>query len=87
MTQLAWATDLHLNFVSEAETTVLCERLARSEAQVLLLGGDIGEAGDLADYLDLFATSLPQPIYFVLGNHDAGGSRRRRCGPHTRTAA
>ena len=72
--KLAWATDIHLNFVSDSETARFCERVARSEAQALLLGGDIGEAADLDGVLAHLATTLQRPIYFVLGNHDYYGS-------------
>ena len=72
--KLAWATDVHLNFVSDSETARFCERIAQSEAEALLLGGDIGEAADLEGTLALLATTLRRPIYFVLGNHDYYGS-------------
>lgn len=41
----------------------------------LLIGGDIGEANSVNEFLDEFAASIKVPLYFVLGNHDFyGGS-------------
>ena len=72
--KLAWATDIHLNFVSDAETARFCDRIAQSEAEAVLLGGDIGEASGLDASLSQLAATLQRPIYFVLGNHDYYGS-------------
>ena len=47
--------------------------MAESDASVVLLGGDIGEAATLEGYLSRCAAKLERPIYFVLGNHDYYG--------------
>lgn len=70
MKRLIWVTDIHLNFISMAEVEAFCDRIASERSDAVLVGGDIGEAHDVADYLRLLADRLELPIYFVLGNHD-----------------
>jgi predicted phosphohydrolase len=46
-------------------------RVVRStDADAILIGGDIAEAHNLRRYLEMFDDVLARPIYFVLGNHD-----------------
>ncbi|WP_169976766.1 metallophosphoesterase family protein [Tautonia rosea] len=73
--KLAWATDIHLNFVSEEETARFCETVARTGADRLLITGDIAESLDLGPFLGFMADRLGRPIDFVLGNHDFYGGR------------
>ena len=40
-----------------------------SPPDVILLGGDVGEAPTVGNYLKEFATLIPCQVYFVLGNH------------------
>jgi len=70
--RLAWATDIHLNFVDEDHVRgSFCPSVRETGAEALLLGGDIAEAPSLVGWLRLLADVLaPLPIYFVLGNHD-----------------
>lgn len=68
--RLAWATDIHLNFVQPQEAVALCRRVRESGVEALLLGGDIAEAPTLAEWLALLDRELGLPVYFVLGNHD-----------------
>lgn len=68
-----WATDLHLNFLADDEIDRFYDRMAQSEASVVLLGGDIGEAASVEGYLKRCAARLRRPVYFVLGNHDYYG--------------
>ena len=42
--RLAWTTDLHLNFVSDAGVDQFLEELRDVHADAVLVGGDIGEA-------------------------------------------
>jgi 3',5'-cyclic AMP phosphodiesterase CpdA len=78
MKHLAWATDIHLNFLTSAEVESFCHRIKAAQPDALLLGGDIGEAADVMGYLEMLAARLTLPIYFVLGNHDFyGGSITR----------
>ncbi len=72
--QIAWATDIHLNSVARADATAFCDRVRRSGASALLIGGDIAEAHDLEDWLEFLEDRLEIPIYYVLGNHDYYGS-------------
>lgn len=69
MQRLAWLTDPHLNFLSARRLERFVERLRDTEADALLVGGDIGEAPSLVDFLCHLARA-GKPVYFVLGNHD-----------------
>jgi predicted MPP superfamily phosphohydrolase len=68
--KLAWATDVHLDFVSPRAVATLAAELGASSPDVVLLAGDIATARDLPDYLGELETYLERPLYFVLGNHD-----------------
>ena len=70
MRPVAWLTDPHFNFIKPREVTDFLERVAATEADAVLIGGDIGEAQSLVGYLRQIAATLPVPVYFVLGNHD-----------------
>lgn len=71
---IAWATDVHLNFITHRQALGFCQDVAAAGADALLLGGDIAESHDLADWLRFLERHLALPIYFVLGNHDYYGS-------------
>src|SRR5947209_18601256 len=71
--RLAWATDIHLNFVTASEVAEFCERIVRASCDALIITGDIAEGTSIASYLKTLATHVPMPIYFVLGNHDFYG--------------
>lgn len=73
--KLSWATDIHLNFVSDDEVRGFRREIARQSPQALLLGGDLAEAASLEKYLLLLGGTLGVPVYFVLGNHDFYGGR------------
>lgn len=68
--RLAWATDLHLDWLDGATRRDFYEELRFTEADALLLGGDYGDARTTPAYLGEMAHVLARPIYFVLGNHD-----------------
>lgn len=68
--QLAWMTDIHLNFLWAEELNEFLHNLAQSGADAYLISGDIGEAPSVEKYLQTLHDQLPAPIYFVLGNHD-----------------
>jgi 3',5'-cyclic-AMP phosphodiesterase len=75
MSRLVWVSDVHLNFVDARTRQELYGSIGRAEADGLLVGGDVGEAANLARFLQEMAAELPGlPIYFVLGNHDFYGS-------------
>jgi len=71
--KIAWATDLHLNFVDEEVAAALCDRIAATESDRVLIGGDTAEAHDVSVWLTFLADHLEPPIAFVLGNHDYYG--------------
>lgn len=73
MPTLAWATDVHLDFVSARAVTALAEALAASGPDGVVLSGDLASAPTLLEHLDALAAQLARPIYFVLGNHDYYG--------------
>jgi Icc protein len=68
--QLAWLTDVHLNFVGLGDRKRLYSSIREARPDGVLLGGDIGEAPDLLEFLHEIERSVGMPIYFVLGNHD-----------------
>lgn len=69
---LAWATDIHLNFLSRlrerryAFYTTLCD----TNADAILLTGDIADAPSVRAFLVELEEVVARPVYFVLGNHD-----------------
>ena len=65
-----WVTDPHLNFLRPLERAAFYARLRDQNLDVLLLGGDIGEADSVGYFLSELESELSIPIYFVLGNHD-----------------
>ena len=68
--RLAWATDVHLNFLSPTGMDAFCAALQHEEPDAILLTGDIAEAPTVEPLLSIVAAELKTPIYFVLGNHD-----------------
>ena len=70
MKRLAWMTDIHLNFLQPPAIEAFLTSLSNTEADAFLIGGDIGEAPDVALYLNALGNRLQRPIYSVLGNHD-----------------
>jgi hypothetical protein len=71
--RLAWLTDIHLDHASESRLDDLCRAIRRAGGEGILLGGDFGEAPDVAEYLQALDAELGLPIHFVLGNHDFYG--------------
>ena len=48
--KLAWLTDIHLNFLRPPAVGAFIEMLAETEADAVLIGGDIGEGPDVSLY-------------------------------------
>jgi Icc protein len=70
-----WLTDIHLNFLSFESRSAFYGNIQSQKLDVLLVGGDIGEANSVAQILSEFVSATQVPLYFVLGNHDFyGGS-------------
>ena len=82
MPRLAWLTDIHLNFLKKDPPRLagFFADVRAISADALLIGGDIGEAHDVVDFLCRIDDELAQPVHFVLGNHDFyfGSIRRVR---------
>lgn len=68
--RIAWATDIHLNFLELSEVKEFCREIRDHNPDLLLIAGDIGEAPSITGYLEILENELQCPIYFVLGNHD-----------------
>lgn len=86
-TQIAWATDLHLDRLPWAEAEAAVRRLVLQARQrsprpeALVLTGDLATARQLPDVLALLAREIapgdgsgPLRTYFTLGNHDVWGA-------------
>ena len=70
MKRLAWVTDIHLNFVTRPRIEHFCCAILDGSPDAVLVGGDIGEAASVTNYLRCLESLLKRPLYFVLGNHD-----------------
>lgn len=69
--RIAWASDVHFDFVERPEVVSWTREIVASGAEALLLGGDIADARSLEGWLELVQDELgSRPLYFVLGNHD-----------------
>jgi 3',5'-cyclic AMP phosphodiesterase CpdA len=67
---VAWVTDIHLNFVSKASLSAFAKNLSDTGVDAVLIGGDIAEAPSVCSYLEHLVDLVDRPLYFVLGNHD-----------------
>jgi Icc-related predicted phosphoesterase len=76
MLRLAWATDIHLNFVG-GDVRGLREQIASAAPEGLVITGDISEAQTLERDLTALDRALWMPTWIVLGNHDFYGSSIR----------
>jgi Icc protein len=70
MKRIAWLTDIHLNFLLTEQVREFLLSVARLRADAVVVSGDIGEAHNVCEYLELMRELIGAPIYFVLGNHD-----------------
>ena len=67
--RLAWASDIHLNFIGSTQRRWFIDSI-KNQADALIVSGDIGEGGDICELLNQIDTLFDKPTYFVLGNHD-----------------
>ncbi len=65
-----WLTDLHFNFIDNEALQRFIAEIQKEHPEILLIGGDTGEAQNVASYLKELEQSLDSQIFFVLGNHD-----------------
>ena len=73
--KLLWATDLHLDRADDKNRKVFFNMLAKTNADAVVVTGDISDARLLPVHLRELGRALePRPVYFVLGNHDFFGS-------------
>jgi len=70
MKRAVWITDIHLNFLTPQATALFLEQVQAARPDAVLLSGDTAEAPDVIEFLEQIGSSLSQPVYFVLGNHD-----------------
>jgi Icc protein len=68
--KIIWLTDIHLNFVEQAQVSLLCAQVNTLHPQIVLIGGDIAESPSICEYIEDLSQQLHCPVYFVLGNHD-----------------
>ncbi len=76
---LTWITDPHLDYMDPADRPALYDKLAAA-GDGIVITGDIANGvrnvrilTELRDHLQAYASKLeqaPQPVFFVLGNHD-----------------
>lgn len=67
---IAWLTDIHLNFLKADARMQFYQRIMETNADSILITGDIAEAKDVCELLLEFSAYTNKLIYFVLGNHD-----------------
>lgn len=72
--RLAWATDIHLDFLADEQVRAFAGSLVAERPEAVILSGDLSHAEQLEHHLRLLASGTGCPIYFVLGNHDYYGS-------------
>jgi predicted MPP superfamily phosphohydrolase len=68
--KVIWINDIHLEFLDHESRVRFMRRLARSDAESVLIAGDIGQSHSVVPFLKEMEAALERPIYFVLGNHD-----------------
>jgi hypothetical protein len=67
--QLAWMTDLHLNFLTPAGRLRFLETV-RDQGDAFVITGDIAESRNVVGTLAEMLRGWQKPVHFVLGNHD-----------------
>lgn len=65
-----WATDMHFDAVPKHQFLEWCQQAKETEADLLLIGGDICNGKHGLQLLKEMASIVEKPLYFVLGNHD-----------------
>ena len=69
-----WLTDLHLSFLKPPAVKEFLKAVKAHRPDVVLVGGDTGEASNFREYLEQIHDATSAPVYYVLGNHDFYGS-------------
>jgi predicted phosphohydrolase len=68
--RLVWATDVHLDMLSDERVVAFARTIASQDPDRVLLSGDISVADALEHHLEILRATIQRPILFVLGNHD-----------------
>lgn len=68
--RIAWATDIHLNFLDAEQIDAFGEQVRALNADFFVVSGDIAEAPSVTKLIKACAQAAQQPMHFVLGNHD-----------------
>jgi predicted phosphodiesterase len=68
--KLAWATDIHLDFIDEAVESQFAPALSQVDCDGYIFTGDISTGESLVRHLTILDSRVEKPIYFVCGNHD-----------------
>ncbi|WP_437778661.1 metallophosphoesterase family protein [Sorangium sp. So ce1097] len=68
--KLAWATDIHLNFLDPRKRAAFARSVRDTGASALLITGDIAEGPSVVPLLRELHEALGLQIFYVLGNHD-----------------
>jgi predicted MPP superfamily phosphohydrolase len=76
--RIAWLTDIHLNFLVPREIDLFISKVKKTNPDVVIITGDIGESHDFEEHLVKMTCDLATPILFTLGNHDFYGSSFRK---------
>ena len=72
--RLVWTSDIHLNHADFKAWDAWAAQIRKSDADGLIITGDLSEADDVGFQLRRIAESFPVTIFFVLGNHDFYGA-------------
>jgi predicted phosphodiesterase len=70
MKSILWITDAHLDHLSEIGVDAWFEKLGKTEADMLLLGGDTANSRVFARMLGRIEETFPGTVALVAGNHD-----------------
>ena len=49
--KILWLTDIHLNFLTENDFDLFCDKILNLSPDAILIGGDIAEAPTLIHFL------------------------------------
>jgi predicted phosphodiesterase len=60
--KIAWLTDIHLNFLDTGTRSHFYNRVMKSDADKILITGDIAEAKDVCELLKEFSQHTNKPI-------------------------
>ncbi len=71
--KLLWCNDLHFDFLEPHGVASFAKILAEASADAILISGDISLSARITADLEEIARHVPDPVYFVLGNHDYYG--------------